>query len=923
MRDIVFLDLETTGTSPDTNEIIEIGAVKLCGDEERTFQSLVKPQGQVPYYITRLTGIHPLELKDAPLFHQIKDGLSEFLGDAILVGHNLAFDLSFLAAAGLNLEENPVYDTLEISRVVFPALPEYSLAFLSAYMEVEHSPRHRALDDALATLQVFNRLKDKIASLQKEEIEELIRALPLTGWSFIPLFQEAYLSKAWSPAKIIRKRPFSQIQAKKIAAEAAEVRAVPSLEPKTINALFKSGSALSKSFSSYENRPGQVQMALQVNQAFHGRKNLLAEAGTGTGKSIAYLLPSLFLSCTERKPVVVSTNTINLQEQLMNKDIPGLLHITDLQHLDIANLKGRNNYLCMRRWKNLFSDKNMSREEARLALRVYLWTKECRNGDRGEIQLKGEEEFVWKRINSTDNDCLGENCPHKRDRGCFFYNARERAEKSNLLIINHALLISNMAAGNGVLPEFDYLVIDEAHHLEDVATEHLGFRLKEKAIHDFIEEVKRAIQIYARVDRDDARSASSGVKQSLSREIRAQGALVSDHLSLVKQEIADFYVKVKEYIQGNSRDPQEYEQRVRMTARSRSLPGWKNVIRSGEAVVKSMESLEKEMEQLLSLMEALPEGPGKESGSSLAGIVRESQEIREHIGSFVLSPDSEVIYWASISLGEPVLCAAPLSVSAPLQSHLFSEKSSVVLTSATLTPGGSFDYIQNRLGVPEAEKISIPSPFDYSGSCLVTVAADMPEPDKNGYPEALEQALKNLCLATKGRTLVLFTAHNTLRNLRYRLQPVLDKEGTLLLGQGVDGSAKHLLDQFRSQENTILFGTSSFWEGVDVVGEALSVLVIVKLPFPVPSDPVIAARSEEYKNPFNEYSLPQAILKFKQGFGRLIRSQTDRGVMVVLDSRIKSKYYGRNFLEALPLCPIKFTPVRDTPDLIKSWLGWA
>lgn len=923
MKDSVFLDLETTGTNPEVNEIIEIGAVKLDSSKERIFQALVKPRGEVPYYITRLTGITSRALDSAPSFNRISQELVEFLGDSVIIGHNIAFDLGFLTAAGLKLD-NPSFDTLEIARLLFPALPEYSLAFLSAYLEIEHSPSHRALDDAMATLQVFNRLKNKAESLNKEDLGEIMRLFPVTGWSFGQLLQEAYRLKIWHAEKTsVKKKPPVQIQDKNNEAETGAKPPARSLDSKKISSLFKAGSPLGKSFLSFENRPGQVQMTLLVNQSFLNKKHLLAEAGTGTGKSAAYLLPSLFLSASEQKPVVISTNTINLQEQLMNKDIPGLMQIPDLQGLKITHLKGRNNYLCMRRWKNLFSDKSINQEEAKLALRIFLWIKECKNGDRGEIQLKGEEDHVWKRICSIDTDCLGENCFYKRNRACFFYNARDRAEKANLLIINHALLISNMAMGDSVLPDFDYLVIDEAHHLEDVATDHLGFRLKERDIQEFLEDIKRTLYTYSRSDKEDTKTASRVASRSPGQEIKAQGASVSTHIYGLKKEILDFYVKVKEFIQSNTRDPEEYEQKIRLIPRLRSTPGWRNIIKTCESVIGAMEMMEKDMEKLFSMIEALPESSRGEAYRALPGLISQSQEIRRQISSIILLPDVELIYWFSMNQEEAALCAAPLNVSLPLQSHLFSEKSGIVLTSATLCPGGDFNYIEGRLGLSEVDKISIPSPFDYSGNCLVTVAEDMPEPDKISYPEALEAALKSICLTTKGKTLVLFTAHKPLRTIRSRLQPLLDKEGTLILAQGLDGSAKHLLEQFRSQENTILFGTSSFWEGVDVVGEALSVLVIVKLPFPVPSDPIIAARSEAYENPFSEYSLPLAILKFKQGFGRLIRSQSDRGVMVVLDSRLKTKSYGRRFLDALPLCAKQYAPIRAIPEEIKTWLGWS
>jgi len=911
-RLLVAIDLETTGTDPNTDRIMEVAAVKFEGRRiVDTFQRLVNPYCVIPYRIRVLTGISQSEVDKAPPLATVLAELTAFIGSNPVVGHNVSFDLAFLSQAGVSLS-NQCYDTFELALLLLRQ-DEYSLASLARNLGAS-SPSHRALADAMATAGVFAALMEKTCQLDPGLIAEINRlAVNLEQWQLSTLFAE--LSRS-APLPAGQSAP-----SLKVTTESQEpLKAAPSVQPLDIDSLaafLEPGGRLSKTFPDFEYRPQQIKMMRAVVQALNHKEHLLVEAGTGTGKSIAYLLPAIRFALRNNAQVIISTNTINLQEQLMNKDIPGLLRCLgkEGEGLHYSALKGRSNYLCLRRWELLRQSLLLSVEEAHLLIRLAVWLASTQSGDRAELNLSSNEAILWGRLCAQEAGCLGVNCPHQQ-RACLLYRARRKAQAAHLVVVNHALLLSDLASGNKLLPEYRYLIIDEAHQLEAEATEQFGFHIGQRQFLDYLNRLTQPSGTSGLIPRIKGYFGVQRTQGQLAELLQAQ-------VESVRLRLSRFFDLLSHLINDHTQAKWNYERQLSITPGLRLQPPWSQIKQSQQDLALALQELERGLGRVHTALQDSPSPQRDDLAAELVSLQEYGHQLAERLTSAISQPEPDIVYWCSLSGQEDVasLGAAPLEVASILEEKLFSQKESVVLTSATLTAEGGFTYIKERLGLEQAAGLIVESPFDYLSSTLVYLPQDIPEPEKAGYQAGVEQALVEMCRAAGGRTLALFTSHAALRATQAAIQPPLEKENILVLAQGVDGSPKQLLNAFKSSPRTVLLGTASLWEGIDVPGDALSLLVIARLPFNIPSDPLFAARSKQYDDPFNQYSLPQAVLKFKQGFGRLIRSRKDRGVMVVLDRRLSSKYYGPVFIQSLPQCTVKRGPLRLLPREIIAWLG--
>jgi DNA polymerase-3 subunit epsilon/ATP-dependent DNA helicase DinG len=699
-----------------------------------------------------------------------------------------------------------------------------------------------------------------------------------------------------------------------------------SLDVAEVASILEPGGAFSHHFPQYEYRSQQVAMLEAVTQAISDGRHLLVEAGTGTGKSIAYLIPAALWAVRNNSRVVISTNTINLQDQLINKDIPDLRDALNLD-LRAAVLKGRGNYLCPRRLENLRRRGPETPEEVRVLGKILVWLQHTVTGDRTELNLNGPvEREAWSRISAEDEGCTTENCIKRTGGICPYYRSRQAAQSAHILIVNHALLLSDVATGNRVLPEYDTLIVDEAHHLEDATTNALSFRLTQAAIERMLREL------------GGPKTGALGWLLAAAQDILKPGDyarlnhLVDQATNFAFQFdslVSEFYAAIDKFLfeQREGKPMGMYTHQVRILPATRSQPAWEEVELAWDDAQRTLQSLVNTLADLVQacaeLIEELHE-EDEEVYSRLSNLYRRFTELNDNINAMVFKPDPERIYWVEIDINNRRLAvnAAPLHIGSLMQQHLWHQKGSIILTSATLTAAGEFDYLRSRLYAEDAYELALGSPFDYESATLLYIANDIPEPsDRFGHQRGVESGLIHLCKATGGRALVLFTSYDQLRRTSQAISSVLAKDDILVYEQGEGASPHSLLETFRNTERAVLLGTRAFWEGVDVPGEALSVLVIVKLPFDVPSDPIVAARSETFEDPFYQYSLPEAILRFRQGFGRLIRTQYDRGVVVVLDKRILTKRYGRLFLDSIPPCTVKVGPLAQLPGLAARWLN--
>jgi len=931
MSSIVAVDIETTGLNPDEDAIIEIGAVKFNGHRvEDEWSTLVNPRRSIPGFITQLTGISNPMVRNAPTLLEVMGALIEFVGDAPIVGHNISFDLSFLQQAGA-LRHNIDIDTYELAAVLMPTASRYNLSALAQQLNILLPATHRALDDAKATHAVFIALMDKARQLPLPLLAEIVRMGETLDWQ-----------ANWPFQQILRQRAKEHVQAKKDLGGATgplfekpsqtgaqEVHAEPGqtrLDVDDVAAVLDRGGAFAHYLGQFEYRQQQVDMLRAVAGALNDSQHMLVEAGTGTGKSLAYLIPAAYWAIKNNTRVVISTNTINLQDQLINKDIPDLKRALNLD-VQAAVLKGRSNYLCPRRLEIMRRRSPESVHEARVLAKVLVWLLESRTGDRTEINLNGNiERMVWTRLSAEDEGCRLEVCLKRTGGRCPFYRAKIAAEEAHLLIVNHALLLADTATGNLVLPPYNYLVVDEAHHLESATTRAMSFQVRAGNITRLTREL-------------------GGLKTGLlSRFVELceqllQPAQMAALVQLVSQaadlavrfdsQMGAYYQALEVFLedQRDGRPLGTYPQQERVLPATRTLPIWLDVEIAWEVASESLEKLLAILRELRIPMRELADQNNEEAEDmwgSLGNMFSRMEEIQHNLNGLTLEPDSDTIYWVELHPKDMriTLNAAPLHIGRMMEKHLWYQKQSVILTSATLTTNGEFEYLRRRLNAEDADELVVGSPFDYEKSALVYVVNDIPEPsDYNGHQRAVETAIANVAKASGGRMLALFTSYAQLQRTSNRISPLLAQEDIQVYEQGEGASANSLLETFRDTERAVLLGTRAFWEGVDVPGEALSVLMIVKLPFDVPSDPIVAARSETFEDPFYQYALPEAILRFRQGFGRLIRTQTDRGVVAVLDKRVLTKQYGRWFMESLPNCTFKVGLLGDLPNITARWLN--
>jgi DNA polymerase-3 subunit epsilon/ATP-dependent DNA helicase DinG len=928
MQSIVAIDIETTGLSEERDAIIEIGAVKFKGRRvEDEWSSLINPNRHIPEFISGLTGISDVEVRNAPHFREVAEALEAFVGDAPVVGHNVRFDLGFLQKAGL-FQYNEVIDTYELASVLMPTASRYNLGALGKQLGILLPATHRALDDARVTMAAFNRLFEMARELPLEVVAEIIRLSEPLEWDAGWLFQEVLRTKA--------KEGIQSKKGKKQDAGGAwfdESKHPPLDNPENpiplnadeVSSVLEYGGPFSRYFESFEQRPEQVDMLRAVTNALSYGTHLMVEAGTGTGKSFAYLVPAALFALQNNTRVVVSTNTINLQDQLIQRDLPNLCQALDLD-FRFAVLKGRSNYLCPRRLENLRHYGPRTTEEMRVLAKVMVWQLGNQSGDRSELNLTGPaEREVWVRISAEDDACTTETCIKRTGGACPFHRAKTMSQSAHVLVVNHALLLSDVATGSKVLPEYSHLIVDEGHHLETATTNALSFKLNQFDLERMMKEVgSSSAGVLGRLlteTQEALRPADFGLLQQ--RVSRA-----TDMAFRIEQMNREFFNILGEFarLQREGQPSSNYSWQARVLPSTRTLPGWDEVEIAWDTTGETLRMLMISLAEIYKgASELYAEGYEnlEDVMSDLSNLARRITEAETNITGMISNPAQGMVYWIEVQPNGNRLSlnAAPLSVAALVEKYLWHEKRAVILTSATLTAHGEFQYLRSTLGADEADEMQLGSPYDYESAALLYIANDIPEPNVNGYQQALDRAIVATAKATGGRMLVLFTSYAALKKTAQNITGPLAREDIFVYEQGDGASPNALLESFKATDRAVLLGTRSFWEGVDVPGDQLSIVVLTKLPFDVPTDPLIAARSEMYEDSFQQYYLPEAILKFRQGFGRLIRTASDRGVVAILDRRVLTKQYGRLFIESLPRCTARKGPAGSLASQAAQWLG--
>jgi ATP-dependent DNA helicase DinG len=632
--------------------------------------------------------------------------------------------------------------------------------------------------------------------------------------------------------------------------------------------VFADDGALARAVDQFEPRESQRTMAAAVAKTLQHGGVLLAEAGTGTGKTLAYLVPAIL----NRQRVLISTGTKNLQEQIYFKDIPTLRAAMGVP-FTATYMKGRANYLCLHRLDQLRAHPGSPQD---FVSTIDEWRRVTETGDRAELSDLPEDSSWWSDVAATADTCLGSDCPQYRD--CYVTKMRQRAAESDVVIVNHHLLCADASVRHStygeVIPDCHYAIIDEAHHLEDVATQYFGVAVSNYRIADLVRDAERMLNLGHIEDPDsDLRHAIRRVDDhaltffgALAMARRSRGSLTDERLRIGPQWFGD-------------------------------------VLDDGLGLTAALDALEKAMRARAGADEA-----GAQVNEDAATIARRAGELRDHVTFLLEAADPAFVYFLETRNRGVFLRAAPIDVSAIIREMLIDRMRATVMTSATLTVEGSFDYVKGRLGIEDADSVRVQSEFDFREQAILYLPRTMPSPKSHEFAGAVSREVLDLLSRTEGRAFVLFTSYAMLRTVRDRVAPALPYPVI------VQGTAPRsvLLNQFRTTPNAVLFATSSFWQGVDVVGEQLSCVIIDKLPFASPGDPITAARIETIVanggDAFQEYQVPLAILAMLQGLGRLIRHRTDRGVLAVLDPRLRTMTYGQRFLDSFPPAPVTHDP---------------
>ncbi len=904
MPEYAALDLETTGLDPARDRVIEVGAVAFTPEGvTASMERLVDPGRSVPEPVLRLTGIRPEDLRGAATAETALAELGEFLRGRQPVGHGARLDVDFLTAAGHWEQASEILDTLDVARILLPGAASHSLPLLATELGFSQPRPHRALDDADATRQLLLRLREEAAALDEGLKESMLALVAPYLWPIARFFADALTEP--------NPEPMAQSAGRAQAQHKTNPPTQPPDDPGLVAALLGPEGPLAGLLPGYEHREPQLQMLLAVAQIQSRGGSLLVEAGTGTGKSLAYLVPSIARAVRHKERVVVSTDTHTLQEQLMGKDLPGLREWLPWD-FKACLLKGRSNYVSLRRWRRFLAEPCQDADELRFKLKVLVWLHTTESGDRSELRLHGREEVSWARIASDPMDCVGIHCA-KED--CYVHRARAEAEAADLVVVNHALLLADAEIGGGLLPEYDHLVIDEAHHLEDAATRGLRQEVDGPGLQALLERLG-GTGLLAELRRQPHLGASDEAFAEAGPMTLAAG-----------ERVSELFAVAVSWVASRINESERREEWLRITQPLREDEGWASVRLAGENATTSLAALDGALRRAVGGSRDWLGGSEPDQGVRELEIIRGRLQVASALlGEALLEPDPNRVYWFTLATRSEnlVLRAAPINVGSLLRERVYSERRSTVFTSATLAVGGSFDYFRSRIGVgPEAEELILPSPFDFLHQALVCLPTDLPAPEHDDFDLGVEQIVAALAHRVGGRTLVLFTSHRQLRDVHAALKQRVDLDDVLILAQGIDGQRRQLLKAFEEAERPLLLGTSSFWEGIDVPGERLSCVVMVRLPFPVPTDPVYAARAERVRDPFTQLALPQAALRLKQGFGRLIRRSTDRGAVVILDNRILGRDYGKAFLDVLPPASRFVGLSAAIPDQVGDWLEKA
>ncbi|MBI5230880.1 MAG: DNA polymerase III subunit epsilon [Coriobacteriales bacterium] len=908
-EEVAVVDVETTGWNAERDALIEVAGAIMRGPEiVDRFSTLVDPGRAIPLEISRLTGIDDSMVAGGPCPQRAACDLADFIGGRDIVAHNGSFDRAFLSrAAGEQAFARSAWiDSLQVVRIALPRLRSHRLTDLAVAFGVQQDNEHRAADDVEALAFIWRVARAGLSNLPPGLLSRIAALAPEAPWALrqtIAQHAAAYTSVPWDLRDTRRER-VSVDRAE--ALEDAEDVGCATPPAESVVAEFEEAGLAGRMYDGFERRDEQLRMARAVVEAFGSRKFGAIEAGTGVGKSMAYLVPSALFAQRNGIGVGVATKTNALMDQLVYHELPRLCEALEGE-LRFVALKGYDHYVCLRKLERHASELGADADEDRIATVAALlaWAAQSPWGDLDQINLH------WRRdlrsaVSASQADCNRKRCRFFPQL-CYLHGVRRRAQSAHVVVTNHALLFRDVVAQGAVLPPLRHWIVDEAHAAESEARKQLTLG----TTHADLSAVLSAFS-------SKRGSTLENLRQGLRRQEDAAPLLAA--ISRMQDDAArattladsmfDFIKDLAEHAEQSAYDTVD----LRVSQRIRETGTWGSVDATGRSLAKRLAALIAEGRELVTLLE--------EHGVALqdvrADLAGSLSRLAEHYVGLVAVLDGEdegLVYAARLDRRRTVagekLAAARLDVGEVLAEEFYPRMHSAVFTSATIATGESFEHFERVVGLdrmPEERTFALrlPSSYDFERQMAVFVPTDVPEPRSRDYVDALERLLFDVHTAMGGSVLTLFTNRRELEELFGRLEPRLREEGLLLIRQHKGTSAKRLRDEFIADERMSLFALRSFWEGFDAKGDTLRCVIVPKLPFGRPTDPLSQEREErEGRNAWSRYSLPEAVIDLKQAAGRLIRSSTDMGCLVIADTRIVAKGYGQRFIEALPVADVE------------------
>lgn len=960
-RNVVVVDTETTGLSFSHDELIQIAAARLeCGEIVDWYVTFVDPGKSLPEEIEHLTGIHEADLEGAPSPDEALAGLAEFVGDALMVAHNVGFDKHFVTKhpAGYPLLENIWIDSLDLSRITLPRLKSHRLIDLVHAFDAPVST-HRADDDVAATCVVYRILLAAVASMPPSLIDCIATMAPLSDWSTGYVFQQMAMQNAGSEredatppdaprsegrafsVREMRRRRILELPSRAARKDADElVGQLQYPSPEEIEQAFTPEGVLGRIYPDYEPREEQRSMAVAIRDAFESSDNLVVEAGTGVGKSMAYLIPGALAALGNDMAVGIATKTNSLLDQLVYQELPALaeaLESSDGKTLTWAPLKGMGHYACLRKVQRLvdtgpqlkeIAGAQYSQAPALAALLSFIEQSEFDDLDSLKIDYRTLPRY---QITTSSHECLRRKCPFF-GKLCFVHGARRRAEQADIIVTNHTLLFCNIAADGGLLPPVRHWIIDEAHSTEDEARNAFAQSVDSDALLRLagrVAESAGARNVFAHAEK--AISAASGELITQFYALVAKARSVGDDFARVAD---DYATRVKDLLYfdpvGTTKKGHSYEQvDVWVNADVRKTEKFRDVAATAIALVESADKLIKATQDLVAYLEGIDEAAVAQR--EIAAVAIELREIRNAAELIFQTAPETYAYQAALFRKKDRradrLQALMLDVGEKMNEAFYSQTHSVIYASATLTVGGKFESFEQAVGLNRGEfsharELQLDSSFDYDNNMVVYVVEDMPEPNDPGYLPALNRLLVEVHRAQRGSMLTLFTNRREMERCFEEVAPQLKEDDLRVVCQRWGVSVKGLRDDFLADEHLSLFALKSFWEGFDAPGATLKGVVIPKLPFARPTDPLYCERASRDDRAWWRYVLPQAVVETKQAAGRLIRKADDRGVLILADKRLITKRYGKTFLNSLQSRTVRVCSVDEIAASLRVMGSW-